>query len=128
MKLALDTNRYTDLANSVPEVVQALEEAERIYMPFTTIAELRGGFAMGTRGKGNELALQRFLMREDVVSVYPDEQTTHHYASLYQQLRRRGTPIPINDLWLAALVVQHGLVLYARDRHFDQLPQIPRVK
>lgn len=124
MKLALDTNRYTDLANSVPEVVRTLEEADAIYMPFTTIAELRGGFAAGTRGKANEAALRRFLMREDVVSLYADEQTTHHYAALYQQLRRQGTPIPINDLWLAALVVQHGLLLYARDSHFDHLPQI----
>lgn len=42
-------------------------------------------------------------------------------------LRRQGTPIPINDVWVAALVLQHGLTLYARDRHFDHLPQIPRV-
>lgn len=126
MKLALDTNRYTDLAGNVAEAVRMIEEAETIYMPFTTIAELRAGFAMGTRGRANESALQRFLGRADVVSLYPDGQTTQHYARLYQQLRRQGTPIPINDLWLAALVMQHGLVLYARDSHFDHLPQVPR--
>jgi len=52
---------------------------------------------------------------------------TNRYASLYRQLRRQGTPIPTNDLWIAALVVQHGLALYARDRHFDELPQLDRV-
>ncbi len=43
------------------------------------------------------------------------------------QLRRQGTPIPTNDLWIAALVVQHQLHLFARDAHFDRLPQIPRL-
>jgi tRNA(fMet)-specific endonuclease VapC len=126
MKLALDTNRYTDLMNSVPEVVRTLEEAEAICMPFVTIAELRGGFAMGTRGRDNERLLRRFLQRRDVMSLYPDEQTTRHYAAVYQQLRRQGTPIPMNDMWIAALVLQHGLILYARDQHFDHLPQVPR--
>jgi len=55
------------------------------------------------------------------------EQTTHHYASVYRQLRQQGTPIPTNDMWIAALALQHGLVVCARDRHFDQLPQLARV-
>ena len=126
MKLALDTNRYTDLANAEPAVVARIQQAQLIVMPFVTIAELRSGFAMGTRGKGNEHFLQNFLGRPDVLSLYPDEDTTRHYAPLYQQLRRQGTPIPTNDMWIAALVTQHGLTLYARDAHFDQLPQLPR--
>ncbi|MGB8297405.1 MAG: hypothetical protein WCG85_18415 [Polyangia bacterium] len=55
-----------------------------------------------------------------------DDQTTHQYASLYRQLRRQGTPIPTNDIWSAALVLQHGLTLHARDRHFDHLAQLVR--
>ena len=46
---------------------------------------------------------------------------------LYRQLRAAGTPIPTNDIWIAALVVQHDLTLFSRDAHFDALPQIPRV-
>jgi predicted nucleic acid-binding protein len=53
--------------------------------------------------------------------------TTHDYASVYRQLRHQGTPIPTNDMWVAALVLQHNLVLHARDSHFDHLPQIVRV-
>ncbi len=49
---------------------------------------------------------------------------TNRYTDLFRQLRRQGTPIPTNDLWIAALVLQHDLVLCARDRHFDHLPQI----
>jgi len=56
-----------------------------------------------------------------------DDQTTHHYASVYRQLRKQGTPIPTNDMWLAALVLQHNLALHARDRHFDHLAQLVRV-
>jgi tRNA(fMet)-specific endonuclease VapC len=55
-----------------------------------------------------------------------DEQTIFHYARLYGQLRRQGTPIPVHDLWTAALVLQHGAVLCSRDAHFEHLPQLPR--
>ena len=55
----------------------------------------------------------------------PDEQTTFHYGRLYAQLRTQGTPIHTNDLWIAALVVQHRLTLYTRHTHFKHIPQIP---
>jgi predicted nucleic acid-binding protein len=58
--------------------------------------------------------------------LYPDEQTTHHYANVFAQLRRQGTPVPTNDLWIAALVVQHDLVLFTQDAHFAKVPQIAR--
>jgi tRNA(fMet)-specific endonuclease VapC len=127
MRLALDANRYSDLVRSDAEVFRTLEEADAIFMPFVTIAELRAGFLLGTRGRENERLLRRFLQRQDVVSLYPDENTTAHYAAIYRQLRRQGTPIPTNDMWIAALVLQHDLVLYSRDAHFDSLPQISRM-
>jgi predicted nucleic acid-binding protein len=71
--------------------------------------------------------LTRFLNSPRVRVLYTDEQTTHHYASLFRQLRDQGTPIPTNDLWIAALVIQHDLILCSRDRHFDALPQIARI-
>jgi tRNA(fMet)-specific endonuclease VapC len=61
------------------------------------------------------------------ISCSADDQTTHHYAALYRQLRQTGTPIPTNDMWIAALVLQHSLVLCARDTHFDALPQLMRL-
>jgi tRNA(fMet)-specific endonuclease VapC len=51
----------------------------------------------------------------------------HHYGAVFRQLRKQGSPIPTNDMWIAALVLQHSLVLCARDAHFDVLPQLPRV-
>jgi tRNA(fMet)-specific endonuclease VapC len=67
-----------------------------------------------------------FLSKPEVYSLFADDQTTQQYASVYRQLRRQGTPIPTNDIWIAALVLQHGLTLHARDRHFDHLPQLLR--
>jgi tRNA(fMet)-specific endonuclease VapC len=90
------------------------------------LAELRAGFALGKRGAENERVLRSFLSKPGVAVLFPDEQTTHHYAAVFRQLRRQGTPIPVNDLWIAAIVLQNDLTLCARDRHFDHLPQIPR--
>jgi len=126
VRLALDTNRYADLCRGLPDVVKVVERAEVVLLPFVVLAELRAGFSVGTRGAENERTLLRFLMKSGVDVLYADEQTTHHYASAYRQLRRQGTPIPTNDLWIAALVMQHNLILCARDRHFDRLPQIIR--
>ena len=127
MRLAIDTNRYVDFCRGVPEVIATLEHAEAVYLPFIVVGELRAGFAVGSRGPTNERTLRRFQMRPGVGVLLADDQTTHHYAAVYRQLRVQGTPIPANDLWIAALVLQHDLALYARDQHFDHLPQLVRI-
>ena len=127
MKVALDTNRYVDLCKGVVETVTLLEEAEDVVLPFVVLGELRAGFALGRRQVENERTLRRFLLKDGVHVLFADDQTTHHYAAVFRQLRKQGTPIPTNDMWLAALVLQHNLVLHARDKHFDHLPQVVRV-
>ena len=127
MRIALDTNRYTDFARGDAGTVRIVERAEAVLVPFVVLAELRAGFAVGRHGPENEGALQRFLMLPGVTILYPDDQTTRHYASLFRQLRAQGTPIPSHDLWIAALVQQHNLALCDRDRHFDSLPQLSRL-
>lgn len=127
MRIALDTNRYVDLCRDVRETVDLLEQADAVLLPFVVLGELRAGFAHGRRQTENERVLRRFLLAPGVTVLFADDQTTHHYADVFRQLRKQGTPIPTNDMWLAALVLQHNLVLHARDRHFDHLPQIARV-
>ena len=127
VRLALDTNRYTDLCRGNVSVVETVELAHEVWLPFIVLGELRAGFAAGSQGRRNEAVLRRFLMKSGVGVLYADEQTTHHYGSVYRQLRKQGTPIPTNDMWIAALVLQHSLVLYARDAHFDALLQLQRV-
>jgi tRNA(fMet)-specific endonuclease VapC len=124
MRLALDTNRYTDFCKGQVEVVRRLEEAETVFVPFVVVAELRAGFAVGGRSHENERVLQRFLSKPGIECLFPDDLTTQTYAAIFRQLRQQGTPIPTNDLWIAALVVQHGLKLYSRDPHFHKLAQL----
>ena len=127
VRLALDTNRYTDLCRGDASAVESIEIADEVWLPFIVLGELRAGFAVGTQGSRNEAVLRRFLLKPGVGVLYADEQTTYHYGAVYRQLRKQGTPIPTNDMWIAALVLQHSLVLCARDAHFDALPQLPRV-
>jgi tRNA(fMet)-specific endonuclease VapC len=127
MKIALDTNRYSDLCRGEASVVRTLEAADEVWLPFVVVGELRAGFAVGSQGPRNEAALRRFLLKPGVGVLYAGEQTTHHYAAVYRQLRKQGTPIPTNDMWIAALVLEHSLNLCDRDAHFDHLPQLTRM-
>ena len=127
MKLALDTNRYRDFCEGDQATVALMQLADRILLPFPVLAELRAGFACGLFPARNERTLSLFLDRSRISVLFSDEQTTFHYGRIYAQLRSQGTPIPTNDLWIAAIVVQHGLTLCTRDRHFRHLPQIPVV-
>ena len=127
MKLALDTNRYVELMRGDGETQTLLESARTVLLPFVVLAELRAGFAVGAQGRANERFLQRFLAKPGVELAYATDATTHHYATLYRQLRQQGTPIPTNDLWIAALVTEHGASLCTRDAHFQHLAQLDLV-
>lgn len=124
MRLAIDTNRYRDLCDGKPDVVTRLETADAIFLPFVVLAELRAGFAVGTRGRANERVLHQFLSQPGVAILHTTDATTRSYAALYRQLRSQGTPIPTSDLWIAAIVIEHDLTLYTRDAHFEALPQL----
>jgi tRNA(fMet)-specific endonuclease VapC len=84
------------------------------------------GFLHGTKGRQNEAMLAKFLDQKRVEVMPCDEDTTLQYAQLKLQLKRQGTPIPINDVWIAALVIRHGAALLTRDTDFDHLPQLLR--
>jgi len=89
-----------------------------VYMPFVVVAELRAGFASGERAAENLEFLEPFLQSEFVEVLHSDSETLQIYAQLFTSLRRRGTPIPTNDLWIASLCVRHHLPLDTADTHF----------
>ena len=101
--------------------------AGELFLPVPVLAELRFGFMNGTKGRRNEATLLKFLDSPRAKVLACDEQTTHFYAQLKLQLQKQGTPIPINDVWIAALTVQHSGFLHTYDRDFDRLAQLPRV-
>jgi len=126
VRLALDTNGYRLVMDGDARAVGLAKTADRLLMPVPVLAELRFGFSNGTKGRANEAHLARFLDRPRVDVLVCDEETTFRYAELKMQLKRQGTPIPINDVWIAALVLQHQAALLTRDGDFEHIPQLVR--
>ncbi len=127
MKLLLDTNRLSDALAKVDAVLDVLELAESIYVPVIALAEIRAGFASGRRSAQNEMRLQWFLSQDGVFMLGVDPPVSHRYAQIHRALRVHGKPIPTNDLWIAALALEHGLALFTRDAHFEHVPGLARL-
>lgn len=126
MRFALDTNRLTDLFRGDLDLAEQIGTADEVWIPLTVLGELKAGFRGGTHQLRNEALLSRLLSKPTAGILCPDLETAEHYARLFVQLRKAGTPIPDNDLWIAALVLQHNLTLITRDSHFDRIPQLLR--
>ena len=126
MRVALDTNRLTDLFQGDAELASRLGECDEVWVPLIVLAEIKAGFYGGSQQHRNELLLQNLLAKPTVGILLPERETAEHYARLFVQLKRAGTPIPDNDLWIAALALQHDLTLITRDGHFQQVPQLLR--
>lgn len=124
VKFALDTNRLTDFLSGFEDAVDKVQLAERVYVPAIVLGEMRAGFTSGSKAAANETRLTQFLGSKRVVLLPVDAATSYHYARVFAGLRKRGTPIPQNDLWIAALAFQHSLPLYTRDLHFQKLPEL----
>lgn len=124
MKLLLDTNRLSDALAQDEAVLEVLETAEAIYVPVISLGEIRAGFLRVRRAAANEARLTWFLAQDGVAPLPIDPSVSHRYALVYAELRRRGRPIPTNDLWIAATAIEHGLVLYTRDAHFTGVPGV----
>jgi tRNA(fMet)-specific endonuclease VapC len=122
LKVLLDTNRLSDALAQDDRVLDQLESAEAIYVPVIALGEIRSGFLRGKRAAANEVRLQWFLSQEGVMTLGVDGPVSHRYAEIHRALRGLGRPIPTNDLWIASIAVEHGLVLYTRDAHFEQVP------
>ncbi|MCA9234261.1 MAG: type II toxin-antitoxin system VapC family toxin [Planctomycetales bacterium] len=121
MRLLLDTNRYGDVVNRDREVIERLQVATEVWLPLVALGEIRTGFALGSRRSANERRLAEFLQFQGVGVLLPDEETARHYAEIAADLRRRGSPIPTNDIWIAAAALQHNLTLDTRDEHFRKV-------
>lgn len=124
MRVAVDTSYVVGLLRGNHEHALQLAACERIYLSLFVLAELRAGCLASRHAAGNEQLLQRFQMQPNVELLLPDLGTAQHFSQLWLQLRRAGTPIPTHDLWIAALALQHQLVLLTADAHFRRIPQL----
>jgi predicted nucleic acid-binding protein len=124
--LILDTNALSATAEEAPGIKKVLASAQKLALPVTVIGEYRFGIAQALRGARHNVWLENFMSQCLVLDITDD--TTHYYAAIRLELKRLGKPIPVNDLWIAALCRQHKLVLLSRDRHFDVVSGIQRVE
>jgi tRNA(fMet)-specific endonuclease VapC len=125
MEIILDTNALSAYADGVPGAVTAVHSASSLALPVIAIGEYRFGIARSRHHQDYVKWLERFLPLCRVLDI--TEETTHWYASARAELRRAGTPIPSNDLWIAALARQHTFSLLSRDTHFDKVTGLRRL-
>ena len=125
MKLVLDTNIYCDYAEGIPNVVDYMAiHGEDIFLPSIVIGELTYGFMKGSRQKINERKLQEIIKKLQVEIIDVNQNVSRKYALIYLSLVKKGTKIPINDVWIAACCMEVGGTLLTRDRQFRQVDQI----
>lgn len=120
-KVLLDTNAYAALLRGDEKVLSAIGRAEIVYLSVIVLGELFAGFRGGNKFLENRKLLERFLDRPHVAFLPMGMETADVFGVVKQNLKEQGTPIPINDVWIAAHVLETGAVLVTYDRHFKQV-------
>lgn len=120
-RILIDTNIYSLAMRGEENVVEILRHTRYIGISAISIGELFSGFRGGSREQENRRELNQFLDSPRVSLYSVDEETAEQYSAILQQLKRQGTPIPTNDIWIAAVALQHGLSLFTRDEHFSNI-------
>ncbi|MBP5510400.1 MAG: type II toxin-antitoxin system VapC family toxin [Kiritimatiellae bacterium] len=127
MKVCLDTNAYSNLRRGNQRLLELLNECDEILVPAATYAELTYGFLRGGRLDENESLLNSFL-EEKHVSFQPVTQSiAERWGYVKAALAQKGTPIPENDIWIAATALETGARLVSYDRHFDSVGGLIRL-
>lgn len=120
-RFVIDTNIYSAFKINHPGVLNCLRKAENIAVCPTVHGELLAGFKCGKRENQNVAELEEFLDRPRVRSLMIDATTADFYGEIFKNLRAKGTPIPTNDIWIAASAMQHGLAVCTLDAHFRKI-------
>jgi predicted nucleic acid-binding protein len=123
--LILDTNALSAAADRDPAALEVVARADNLAVPVIVLGEYRLGIAQSRRRTEYENWLREWLGTVTVLDI--DDETTLHYAAIGLELKKSGKPIPVNDLWIAALCRQHSLPLISRDRHFDVVKGLERI-
>ena len=122
MNLLLDTSAYSAFRRGDQAVAEVIRRSETVALPVVVLGELQSGFQAGNRCAENTAELDRFLSKPSVRVLNVTEETALRYAEIDVYLRKRGRPIPRNDVWIAAVALEHGLQLVTLDAHFREIP------
>lgn len=125
-RMLLDTNAYARLARGDARVLDALGDADVIYLSVFVLGELFAGFRGGRHEAQNRKGLRDFMGASTVKLLFATEETAERFGVLKDQLKRAGTPLPINDVWIAAHALETGATLVSWDQHFEQVAGLQR--
>jgi len=120
-KILIDTNTYAAFKKNEADAVSTFKTVEYIGVNIVVLGELLSGFKGGTKEVKNRKELEQFLDSPRVNVIQMDEETAEFYARVYWDLKRKGKPVPTNDIWVAASAMRHGLALFTYDEHFDNI-------
>jgi len=120
-KILLDTNAYTRLLTGTEEVLDVVGAAETVYVSVFVLGELYAGFAGGSKEKENKETLQRFLLKPMVKILNATSETAEVFGSLKSTLGKAGTPVPINDLWIASHGIETSSTAISYDKHYKKI-------
>ena len=121
MKIMLDTSAYVAFKRNNSDAVEVITQAEQILFSPVVFGELMFGFRNGTRFKENTADLNQFIAHEAVFFTEIGAIAADRYSRIASQLKQKGTPIPSNDLWIAAQTMEHGVELITFDQHFNKI-------
>lgn len=122
IRLCLDTTAYSRLMRGQAKLQERLEAADEILLSVTMLGELYAGFQGGRRLVENLALLAEFRNQPGVAVIDLTDNIAQRYASIVMSLKQQGTPIPTNDLWIAATALENGGRLVAYDSHFEAVP------
>jgi len=126
-KVLIDTNIYSLAMKGDGNVVDALRKIDLIGFTAISVGELYSGFKGGNREAENREELNVFLDSPRVLVHTLDVETADFYASILNNLKVAGTPIPTHDIWIAAVAFQYGYIIFTKDRHFNLIPGLTQI-
>lgn len=124
MKLMLDTNAYCLCDLNQEDALNLVERASALYLSSVAYGELYYGFRYGNRFETNLKRLNQFIDEYNVQIISVDLDVARKFGDIFASLRKKGTPIPTNDIWIAATCMSVGGVLLTSDQHFKNVDQI----
>lgn len=124
IKILPDTNAYSEFARHGGKVQKEFESSDIVYLSVIVIGGLISGFKKGTKFEENLKYLNEFIRKPSVEVVPATTETAEIYGGIKYELSKRGTPIPTNDIWIAANAIETGSVVITFDKHFLKIPGV----
>ncbi|MFK7932998.1 MAG: type II toxin-antitoxin system VapC family toxin [Saprospiraceae bacterium] len=125
-KYLLDSSVIIDIFKQIPATLNRIQNAKQIFLPATALGELYFGAYKSSRFDKHFVEVKDLVGNGNVIKC--DEETAKVYGRIKYQLKVNGTPIPENDIWIAAIAIQYGLTLANRDKHFDLISELKQEK